>query len=810
MLQHHLKIIFRRLRQQWLFSGIHLVGLTLGISSCLLIYLFICHETSFDTHHSNAQNIYRVNTYAIESGQPHHSMNAPYPMGEVLRADFPDWEKTGSMHWQSSHTLRLPDNTLVQLEEGMYAEPQIWEMFSFEALKGKGKEALETPGNILLSESTAARLFGQQTPIGQQLRLNDTVAFEVAGVYADLPATTHLPANFLVSYASLSSDIVGFDIESWGVTIAGSIYTLLPEGDAPSVYESRLATFADKYLSDDEGGSSSNTIVLQPLQDIHFNTAYDSISGVNPINPAYLWIFGSIGLLTLAMACFNFLNLSLAQSARKTAETGMRKILGAGPAQLWSQFFGEAIVLSLAAFGISLMLVSFLLPRLGEMLNKELQWADSSTAGLAIFSVLLVLVMSLLAGAYPAWVQARHRPLEVIQSSKVVGSRPGNRLRQFTVLSQFVITLTILSCAFTVARQLHHIRNKDLGFKKEAILQVQLNQPGNQPALRQEWLKLPEVKEVSFAIGAPTSNGNLHTSFHPLGSNPKENTYRIAFKAVDPHYEKLYGLQLLAGKFISEQDARLIGDGFPAAEQACNIVVNHALIKELGYTTAEEALGKRLVLGINNIQAAIVGIVADFHTTTLHEAVEPTVLMPLPILYYNIGIKLSEDAGQAALKQLEATFHQFFPNQIFEHEFLDESIASAYRSEQRLFSLLQIFGGLTIFIACLGLFGLASLAVVHRRKEISLRKILGASVTSILRLLSKDTLRLVTLALLIATPLSWWAMNDWLANFAYRIQLSPLTTLLAGVDLLVLALLTTSGQVIKAALSNPADSLKQE
>jgi putative ABC transport system permease protein len=809
MLRHTLKIIVRRLNNQKLFTGIHLIGLTVGISSCLLIYLFIQHEVSYDAHHHDVDRIYRINTQAVQEGTIQYSMNAAYPMAEALRSDFPDWESIGGMHWQADLTVRKSDGELATLDEGMYAEPELLEILRVDMLQGDPQRALAEPDQILLSSSLSNTLFGTDKSTGEILRLNDTTAYEVAGVYEDFVATTHFPAQYIVSYKSLTSDIVGFDITSWGVTISGSVYAKLPADEQPETYETRLAQFVKKYMYDEEGGTE-NTLVMQAVRDIHFDTRFGTDSSVRPINPSYLWISACIGLLILLMACFNFLNLSLAQSLKKSTEAGIRKVLGADRSQLWGEHFGEAAVLTLLAFGFSLVAVQFFLPKLNLLLNKAISWTDSSISSIAIFSIVLLLGMSLLAGAYPAWIQSRHRPADVLKGSKTVGNRNNNRLRQFTVLAQFVITLGIIVSAITVARQLHHIQSKDLGFSQEAIVQIGLGEPGTNAAFRTEIEQLSGVLNTSFAIGAPTSFGNIHTSLHPFGRSPKDNTVRIGLKAIDQNYGDLYDLKLLSGRYINHQDVEMLADGYPRSGQKCNVVVNKKLLDAIGVPSVDEAIGQRLILGINSVEATIVGVVDNFHTSSLYESVEPVLLMPMSPLCYELGVKVEAGTNSELLAKIEEVYNQFYPNDFFEYNFLDESIAEQYLSEERLYTLLKIFGGLAIFIACLGLFGLATLTSLHRRKEISLRKILGASVGDILTLLSIDTLRLIAIALLVATPLSWWVMYRWLNSFAYRINISWWTFALAGAILLLIAIVTISGQALRAAVANPADSMRQE
>lgn len=809
MFQHNLKVIFRRLGRQRIFTAIHLIGLTVSIACCILIYLFIRHETGFDKYHKLSDRTYRITTQSEREGEINYSINSPYPMGEAFRPDFQDLEKIASIHVQNSATVQTPDNQIRRIENGLYAEPEILDIFDFKLLTPNAREALEKPDHILLSTSTAQNLFADADPMGKMIRLNDTVAYKVAGLFEDTPANTHLPAEYIVSYVSLSNEIVGFDISSWGVTITGAIYVVLPEKMTPEQYEARFVAFANKYMRD-EDDDTVNQLGLQALEDIHFDTRYESDTSVNPVSSTYLWVFGSIGLLILLMACFNFLNLSLAQSIRKSTETGIRKVLGAERKQLWIQNIGEAVILTTGAFIIALIAANLALGKLNKTLNNQISWSDSSVLEFGLFSIGIILLMSLLAGAYPAWIQASQNPVSILKSSKVIGNRPNNRLQQFTVLAQFIITLVIISSAIIVYKQLNHMQNLDLGFNQEAIVQIPLGDAGLYESFKAELLEIQGVEGVSFELGAPTSNSNISTSFYPYGKDPQTNSKRMGLKPVDPDYMDLYQFELKAGRFINALDAKSIEGDFPRSGQQCNVVVNEKLINNIGIQKATEALGQRLILGVNNVEATIVGVAENFHTSSLHDEVRPTLMMPLPALYYEIGVKIGAGNTTKTLAAVEKAYKNLFPKSIFEYTFLDETVAEQYVTEKRLFSLLQTFSSLAIFIACLGLFGLAVLASIHRRKEISLRKILGASVANIFSLLSKDTLRLILIAVLIATPLSWWLMHRWLNNFAYRIDIPWWVFVFAGSILLLISILTISGQALKAAFANPADSLKQE
>jgi len=554
----------------------------------------------------------------------------------------------------------------------------------------------------------------------------------------------------------------------------------------------------------------ANELHLQPLDQVHFDTRYDDLSSVPAIESSYLWIAGATGLLILLMACFNFVNLSLAQNLNKQQEVGMRKVLGASRSQLWAQYWGEALVLALSAGVISMALLQVALPYLQEKLQQEVGfqgWQDFPMMG---FILLVALLISVVAGGYPAWVIARKKAQEVLKSSKMVSDKSQVSLRKGLILAQFVITLVMICSAITVSQQLDFIQNKDLGFRQEAILLVSRTSGGLDRQLQEEWQREAGVSSVSFNLGAPTSRNGISTDYYPKGGSSQDNRGSVELKAADENYLENYDLKLLAGRFISAKETALIGDRLPEQGEEWPIVINETLAKELGYNNYEDALDKRIILGFNDAEAYVVGVTKDFNTSSLHEGVEAIAITPLPFLYYQIGVKMDPDQITTTLPRLEASWRQFHPDEYFDYSFLEEDILKQYLAERRTNALLQGFAGLAIFIACLGLFGLMAIMVRQRRKEIGLRKVLGASVASLWALLSSDMIRLIGIALLIAGPLAWWLMNNWLDNFAYRISMSVWTIAIGGVALLLIALLTVSGQALRAALNNPVEALRSE
>ncbi|WP_020535152.1 ABC transporter permease [Lewinella cohaerens] len=808
MLKHTLKSILRQLKRQSLFTGIHLLGLSVGLCCAMLLFLYIRHEINYDTHHAAADRIYRVTHIGTSQGDVEYSAGTPYPLVDALRAEVPELEMVSGIHGSGRGIVRIPGKDHYRLEDVYFADGSFLEMFDFGLAQGVDPAVMAAPGKAVLSEETAKMIFGAEDPVGKTIKLDEKLDLTVVGTYED-EKQSHLSADMLVSLASLNEDFLGFPTDQWGNSIGGAAYVRLPEGQTPAQFSASLAALVDKYMNGEEEGVA-NELWLQPLGMIHFDPRFDGLASVEAIRPVYLWIAGATGLLILLMACFNFVNLSLAQNLSKQQEVGMRKVLGASRIQLWAQYWGEALVLALSAGVVSVLLLQIGLPYLQEKLQQQISyqgWQDYSLIG---FVFLITLIISVIAGGYPAWVIARKKANEVLKGNKVVSDKSQVSLRKGLILAQFVITLVMICSAITVSRQLDFIQNKDLGFRQEAILQVSRNETGRNPQLQEEWEREAGVSSVTFSLGAPTSRNNIGSDYYPKGRSPQEHRNRIELKAADERYLENYDLELLAGRFVSAEETARIGDSFPMEGEEWPLVVNETLAKEMGYTNYEEVLDKRIIIGFNNAEGYIVGVTKDFNISSLHDEVAATAILPLSMLYYQIGVKMDPAQIATTLPRLEASWQEFYPDQMFDYSFLEEDVLNQYLAEARTNTLLQGFAGLAIFIACLGLFGLMAIMVRQRRKEIGLRKVLGASVTSLWALLSSDMIRLILVSLLIAGPLAWWLMSNWLNNFAYRISMNIWTIVIGGVALLFIALLTVSGQALRAALTNPVEALRNE
>ncbi len=804
MFNSYFIVALRHLRKHPSTTAIHLLGLTVGLTTCLLICLFLYHEWGVDGHQPQAERTFRVNLIDRKGGQVEYSGITPYPMSAALRTDFPDWPVVAGVHLEDENFVVISPQKILPEERILFAEPALLDLFRVEIRSGDARKALAQPNQAILSEKTALRYFNRLDVVGRTFRLGEKTLLQVAGVMRDLPVQTNLPANLLVSYPTLKT-FYDLGVEQWGIRSQGSVFVRLPEGAVPGRYADRMGRFTAKYMPNE--GGETREMVLQPLRDIHFDTQAAGTEFVPAISPVYLWTFGAIALLVLLIGCINFINLSTARATVRAREVGIRKAIGATRKQLVYQFLGEAAWLTALSALLALTLVSVLLPVVNDFLDKQialpLAGAGAGVAGLAALTTLL-------AGLYPALVLSRFQPVKALKGRLQSGAGGTDWLRQGLIVFQFTISLVLAAGVVVIYQQLKLFREKDLGFRRDGVLVVDAsNEAVKRPAFREALLRVSGVEAVSAAMGAPTWANSFSTSLNPRPA-AGDLTVEVDVKAADASYAQTYGLKLLAGRFLEPRDTLTNAQRIPFPERQYVFVVNEATVRAMGYRDPAQAVGKRIRVGINDIEAPVIGVVKDFHSSSLHKAIEPAIIMNFPFFYATMGLKLRSDNYQATLAAVERVCRQFDPDRLYQARFLEESLAELYQEEARQFALLQVFAGLALLIGCLGLWGLSVFLIERRTKEIGVRKVLGASMISLVALLSRDFVKLVLLAILLATPIAWYTMQTWLAKFAYKITIGGWVFGGVGLAALTLALLTVGYRAVRAARTNPVDSLRME
>jgi len=816
MIFKNIPFILRRFSRQKLTTSLHIVGLTLGITVCLLIGLFIKYELSFDTYQSKAGRTYRLNQVWIDFGKKEFHFSTPFPLADQIRKDVPGVEYVTKVHHPFQNIVEINPVKRFKQEHVMMTDPEFLDVFDVKVVEGNAYETLRKPYQAVLTESTAKKFFGNENALGKTFTYNDSFLITVGSVIKDFPGNTHLAASMLLSFADNQKYLMT-NPTWWGSVSGGTTFIVLPKGGKPgSGLTAAINNIYDRFANNQEWGGKDHRseMELQPLSNVHFNSKYGGGGQwVKAINTSWLWFFGSVGIAVLILACINFINLSTAQSLSRAKEVGVRKSIGAGRFQLIRQFLSEAFILVLFSAIIGAIITKLALPYINELTDKKIVFdiLDSTLLLIALFGG--VCLTALLAGIYPAWLITRFQPAAVLKTGSLNTSSRPTFLRKALVVTQFSISVCLLIGLLLIGKQMTYMRHKDLGFNKDNIVTVpvQFDQNTNQKKLfGNELTAIPGVKEWSFSTSSLSGEGHWGTVMSVVGEKDPDRK-SVTTIMTDEKYCSVYGLKLKAGRFFTASDTSAVSESLPEAQRYAKSVVNENLVKELGFESAEAAIGKRFWIGMNGWHAEIVGVVADFNISSLHEAITPTLITQFLPFAEKVNIRIQAGADVPSLiSSIQAAYKKAYPSGIFEFSFVDERLDALYKDEARLYSLFQIFSVLAMLISCLGLWGLITFAAQQRIKEIGIRKVLGASVPNIVSLLTKEFLVLVCIAIVIAVPLAYWGVNKWLQDFAFRVNIGWTVFVIAGSAAILIALVTVSFQAIKAAISNPVKSLRTE
>lgn len=802
MWKNYTKVALRTMRRHVLYTGINVSGLAIGIACCILIMAFVRHEWSYDTFHEKADHLHRVVISMKDAeGGRRRTATTPAPLAPALAEEYPGIVRT----------VRFADGrAVVQYRDKIFREvllftdASVLEMFSFSVLRGNPNTALMDLNAVVLTASMAEKYFGANDPMGQVLQIgldpDQPQAYTVTGVVADPPSHSSIDFNFLLRLEPTPSyQQMG---DNWGSSFLNTYVEVADAGFAEG-FETRSLPFVEKYFGDRiadsrEGGTLSQDedawqMHLQPIKAVHLDSEI-RWGLMPPSNPSYSYILSGIALLVLLIACINFVTLALSRSVDRAKEVGVRKVVGAKRAQVVRQFWGEALVLSLLALLLGIGLAMLFLPTFNALADKSLRLSMLGEGPMLLGFLGLVLVVGLVAGGYPAFALARYRPVEVLKGRLKAGRR--HRWSRALVVVQFTLSVALIISTLIMARQLDFMRSKDLGYETEQIVVLPM-QGGRQEAqqlrdvLRQEALQRDDILRVSSV------NNAFSRGWMSITLQADDRPVEVYLYWVDYDFVELMGLHLLDGRSFSRDFA---------ADLDSSLIVNETFQRVFG---AQGQVGERL--HVWEKERPIVGAVRDFHAFSLHQAIDPTVFMVSPEESAgNLLVKVAPDDIPATLAFLEDQWKQVIPDKPFDFVFLDESVQQQYEADARWGRIVQVAAFLAILIACLGLFGLAALAVAGRTKEVGIRKVLGAPVRSLVGLLSRQFVAMVFVAVVLAAPLAYLAMQRWLQDFAYRIDVGLGVFLLAGAGALSIALLAVSYHVIRAALSNPAEVLRYE
>ena len=789
MYRNYFKVALRNILRNKTFSVINISGLAIGITCCILILLYIQNELSFDRFHDKADNIYRVGMEMIGPEGSDRGSQTTAAVGPTMVNDFPEILETVRFNSINGYLNFKDKNYFVQ--DILYTDSTIFKVFSFELIIGNPGKALSDPYSIVLTEETAEKIFGKENPVGKFIRLNNKEDLTITGIVKSPPENSHIQFNSLISFSSLYEDSrLRMD---WNGGWRYYTYIELMDGFPVKELEEKIPDFMYKYINKkyEQLGYSLHPI-FEPLKRIYLYS--DLGAGPGPSGSlSNIYIFSAIAFFILMIACINFMNLTTAQSAGRAREVGIRKVIGAGRKQLIRQFLGESVLLSFIGLIIALILIEIVIPGYNNLIGRKISLYGISAWWLIFGIPLFILIVGVLAGSYPSFYLSSFQPLKVIKGIFTSGSGKSG-LRNTLVIFQFIISIVLIICTGTIYNQLNYIRNKEPGFDKENIVILPLvsdETRGNNEIIKTAFKSIPDIIEVSASSDYPghgfTRNGYLPEGF--------EEPIMIHVVDVDYDFIKTVGLEILKGRSFSRE--------FSSDPKA--YLINETCAKHLGWG---EPIAKIISRGGDH---QVIGLVKDFHFASLYHKIEPLIFTMKPYMGYSyLSVRINSGNINTTLNQLKKQWEKVVPGEAFDYIFLDESFNRVYRAEQQFGKILLYFAILTIIIACLGLFGLASFSTERRTKEIGIRKVMGSSVSGVVILLSREFTRWVLIANIVAWPVAYYGIKKWLQNFEYRIDFPVWIFFATALLVFLIAIFTVSYQAVKAARANPVDALKYE
>jgi putative ABC transport system permease protein len=802
MLKNYFKTAFRNLKRNKSYAFINTLGLTVGIASCLLLFLVIRFETSFDNFHPKKNNIYRVCTEFHNQDGISYSDAISFPVANGIRIDFPQIKEIASIFRRGAqvtvHDGRQQTNKFME-DEIYYTDPEFFSMFQFEWLNGDAKTSLKNPNNAVLAQATAEKFFGNwKDALGKTITLDNKTPYMITGILKNVPANSDFPLKIVVPYSAIANSQIINNLTDWVSTYGGACtFIVLPDAHSANKFNADLRSFAKKHKPVEY---AKDSYILQPLSEMHFDDRFGNYSG-HTFSHSLITALSLIGLFLMVIACVNFINLATAQAVNRSKEVGVRKVLGSNRKQLAFQFLMETAIIVCGASVMAIGISEAVLPFLNKLLEIQIRMNMLENPSLGIFVALTAIVVTLLSGGYPAIILSGFNPITALKSrisSEMVG---GVSLRRGLVVLQFAIAHILIIGMILVVSQMNFFRNASLGFTKAAIINVPLiNDSVNLTKLdfvRDHLKSNPDIQNVSFSYASPSADGNWSSDFK-YDHAAKTTDFSANLKWADPDYFKTYDLRIIAGHPYGSSDT------------VREFVVNETLLKKMGIRNPQDAIGKEISFWEGQLKGNIVGIVGDFNVNSLRRPLAPVVMSTWKGVYQTINIKIRPGSEKTVLPFIEKLWTNTYPNNVYEYHFLDETIDNFYKQEDQLSQLYKIFAGIAIFISCLGLYGLVSFMAVQRTKEVGIRKVLGASVRNIVYLLSKEFTLLILLAFVISAPIAYYIMHEWLKNYAYRIPLGASIFLLAIGSSILIAWITVAHRAIHAATANPIKSLRTE
>lgn len=810
MFRNYLKTAWRNILSHRFVSLTNLFGITVGLTCCLTIMCYVLGELSYDRF-ANADNIYRVTRsfYTDQGTETLHLASVAPPVGPLLQNDFPDIREVTRFEPFGNIVVKYGEKTFMESNCG-WADANFFDFFTVPVIRGNPNTVLSEPNSAVLTETEAQKYFGSADPIGKIVLLQGKYPFKVTGIFQDFPPNTHLHPDLLLSFSTLNNpDIYGLKRlqADWG---NNSFYTYLmfPPNYPVNKIVKQFPAFLDKHLhypgqAPGEGSSKETSLFLQKLTDIHLYSHLDSEIEENG-NIKTVYVFSAIALFILLIACINYMNLATARAMLRAREIGVRKAIGAGRRTLVFQFLGESVLVTLGTLLLALAFTALLLPYMGRLAGRDLSMGALMHWDILVVVILLPLIVGLASGIYPAVFMSSFKPVSVLKGSSGKSSGKAS-FRKVLVVLQFAISIILILATTVVFKQLKYVQDASLGFDKDHIITMGYNSSLDNAfdTFRETLLQNPAIKSIGLSSRIPSGRLLDENGMRVLGDDSARGDHvSLKVVGVDQGFIPTYGIRMTVGRNFDSRSYPTDSTGY---------VLNETAVRMIGWKDPANALGKGLSYG--GVDGKIIGVMHDFHFESLHQKIIPLLLKLGSVnngLFGNISIKLKAGMIPSGIAQVKHAWETFVPDAPFSYSFLDDRFQNLYKPEQRQETIFTIFSVIAIFIACLGLFGLSAFTISQRAKEISIRKVLGASLRSLIGLLSRDFLLLVGLAAVVALPVGWILMHRWLENFAYHIRISWWVLAFAGIVAALVALVTIGLQALKAARANPVRALRSE
>ncbi len=815
MFTNYFKTAFRTLIRNRNYTVINIAGLAVGIAVCMMIFIIIQFQTSFDNFHSNKDRVYRVLTvyHNADAAGTSTGKDVPFPLPNGLKTAFPQLKQVAAIFASQNDLLLIPgDNqttvkTFKEQRGVFFTEPSFFKMFDFPLLAGS-YASLKDPNNVLLTKEMAEKYFGDwKTAIGKTIKLeaggyifeHGAETLKVSGILATIPANTDFQLKLVVAYGTGFTGSLMAKSTDWEDRTNADFgcYLLLPTDFSAAGFNRQLSAYSRKM----ESPGDKDNHVIQSLSAVHYDTQTGNYSN-KTISRELLNVLWLIAAFILLIACVNFINLSTAQAVNRAKEVGVRKVLGSNKSQLQIQFIIETFLIVISAVILASVITNLALHSVNQLLELSLSFSTLNNPAIILFLLTVTVVVTALAGFYPSIVLSRFNPVNALKSRLTANAGKGMSLRRGLVVFQFIIAQALIIGTFIIVQQMDYFMNQPLGFNKDAIVNVPFRVDSLRISrldyLKKQLLAVNGVQSVSFSSNTPVEDANDMLSTFKFDHATKEAGFKAITKFADDGYVPAYKLPLIAGRNLQP------------AVYTREFLVNESLVKSLGLKNPEDILNKEISIWNGRIKCPVVGVLRDFNDRSFRQDLAPLLITTNVTMYNQAAVKLSTTNIASTLQSVKTIWQQTFPNFVYEYRFLDDKIDSFYKQENQLAQLYKIFAGIAIFLSCLGLYGLASFMAVQRIKEVGIRKVLGATAGSIVYLFSKEFIALIAIAFTIATPIAWYFMHQWLQDYAYRINISWWLFAAGGLIAIIIALATISFQAIKAAVANPVKSLRSE